>query len=213
VAEAQRAAAPEGLSDRSCEPISTTGSTHTAGGGALVIPASLGSLAGDSDRIVAGTVTSFRTCIDRAAGGVSTDVTVRVTEHVKSPDGVASPADMTINVPGGKFGQLALYVGTSPEFSIGEQVIVFLRDADGELRLTAGYQGKFSVAANGEMVAGGWGEAAFVLSGDAWFPADIPVKYYVNASEGIPPQLSAANVQTAWTNAFNTWENDPGTDI
>ncbi len=205
-------AAPAG----SCEAPSTSGSTHTAGGGALVIAADLGKLTSDSDRIVAGTVKSFRTCVDRAAGGLSTDVTVRVMEHVKEPPSSASPqgaspSDVTFNVPGGKFGQLALYVGTSPEFTAGEQAIVFLQDAGGELRLTAGYQGKFTVGSDG--AAAGWGEAAFALSGRAWFAEDMPVPYYLNPDEGMPAQLSAPNVISAWSNAFNTWQNDAGSDI
>ena len=195
----------------SCAALSTSGSTHTAGGGALVISAGLDKLTSDSDVIVGGTVTSFRTCIDRTAGGLSTDVTVRVTEHVKSPPGAASASDVTFNVPGGQYGQLALYVGTSPEFSAGEQVVVFLQNAGGDLRLTGGFQGKFSVARNGE--AAGWGEAAYALNGTGWYPEDRPVPYYLNADEGIPPQLSAAGVQSAWTNAFDTWQNDPGSDI
>jgi hypothetical protein len=239
----QRARAVGTIPTGSCGPVSTAGSTNTAGGGGLVIGQDLTELAKSSERIVVGTVKSYQTCVDHTAGGVSTAVTIEVARDLKPAVAGGTASQVTVVVPGGEFGQLVLRVSTSAEFTAGEQVVAFLRPGDdGRLRLTEEFQGKFTVEPGGGAVAGldlasfekkveqavagtlplsedplgataGSGEAAFVTSGRAWLAQDMPVPYYVNPDEGMPPQLSAANVQTAWTNAFNTWESDPGSDI
>ena len=243
-AGSQRAGAVATIPSGRCGPISTAGSTNTAGGGGLVIGQDLTELAKDSERVVLGTVKSFETCVDHKAGGVSTAVTIEVARDLKPAVAGGTASEVTVVVPGGAFGQLVLRVSTSAEFTAGEQVVAFLRRGDdGRLGLTGEFQGKFSVEPGGgvagagvglasferkvrQAVAGtlplsedplgsaaGYGEAAFATSGPKWFAQDIPVRYYLNPNEGMPPQLTAANVQTAWTNAFNTWQNDPGSDI
>jgi hypothetical protein len=218
--------------------VQTAGSTQTGGGGGVVVAQTVGSLTKDSDRIVDGLVKSYQACIDRAAGGISTTVTIAVERELKAS---GAPDEALLTVPGGQYGGLALRVGTSAEFATGERVLAFLREGDdGRLRLTGEFQGKISMGEGGvagaervaiedtiaQAVAGtlaeeddfsagaaGWGEAAFATSGVAWFPADMPVEYYLNAAEGLPGQLTTGGVETAWSNAFNTWQDDAGSDI
>lgn len=189
-----------------CEGLQAFGSTDTSGGDALVIPVGLGELAAGSDAIVRGRVESFQTCADAASGGVSTSVTIDVV--ASQPERMEKVA---VTVPGGRLGGLVLRLGTSPEFTVGEDVIVFVRDVDGALRVTEGFQGKFTVHKDGSV--SGFGEGAYVTTGQVWDVTDIPVQYYTNADEGLPGQLNAANAQAAWSNAFGTWQNDAGSDI
>jgi hypothetical protein len=210
----------------------------TGGGGALFAQQDLEDLAKQSQRIVVGTVQSFQSCTADVAGGVSTSVVIDVAEHLK---GDGSQSHVTVEVPGGRFGTLVSAVGTSPEFNAGEQVVVFLESAEeGSYQLASGSQGKYTVA-DGEVAgltlpsfeervrqaaagalpasedplvsSAGEGEAAYVLTGAFWDVSDIPVEYFLNTDENKPAQLTVGNVQTAWTNAFNTWENDAGSDI
>lgn len=228
-----------------CEARSFAGSTNTAGAGGLMLSADLRELSSRSVRIVVGTVESFQTCLDPDIREPATSVSFAVSEQLKGPSGTAaSPEKITFTVPGGKFGQVIMAEGTNPQFTVGEQAVVFLRQqSDGGLRLTADYQGKFSVtggeveraslpldafaatvssAVAGELAesddplagsAGGVVEAAYALTGFKWY--SFPVTYYVNGTSNMPgtPGLIAGNVETAWNNAFTTWEGDPKSDV
>src|SRR5439155_1420235 len=58
----------------------------------------------------------------------------------------ALPASVTLRQPGGRIGTVHSWIDGSPEFLIGERVLVFLRvSRDGTLRVLQLYQGKLSV--------------------------------------------------------------------
>ena len=221
-----------------------SGATRTGGGGGLMIGADLRELSVRSARIVTGTVESFRTCRDDATNEFITSVIIAAQQHLKSPPGESStPAQITVDVPGGQIGKVRMAAGTSPEFTVGEQVVVFLRQVEGgRLRLTADVQGKFSVA-GGEVqraalalesfaarvrdaVAGRLSESQDPLAAAggqvvevAYVTSDykwlsLPVGYYLNADSSRPGQFANGDaIRTAWNNAFSAWEANTKSDV
>ncbi|MFQ6020058.1 MAG: matrixin family metalloprotease, partial [Dehalococcoidia bacterium] len=136
-----------------CSPPRTAGGSETGGGSALMVPASLEGMTDESHRIVTGTVQSLRSCLNSEGASIITEVVLTPERHPKAPDGpVALGTKVTILVPGGRFGDSRLTVGTSPEFNVGERVVVFLREVEGQgLRLTEGFQSKFPVSRKGRV--------------------------------------------------------------
>lgn len=122
-------------------------------------------------------------------------------------------------------------------------VVFLRRAVAGSLRLTEDHQGKFSVTPAGTITRIGMSLDAFAArvkqaengtlpaSGDplapgpiraaqsayltfaSWAAANIPVSYFINSSASRPAQLSAAQTENAFNNAFDAWENDPGSTI
>lgn len=95
-----------------------------------------------SEQIVHGSVTEITP--RRADGRIYTYITLEAREHLKG-----EPAEtVTFRVLGGRMGDLATIVHGTPDFSLGEEVVVFLeRPRQGAELVVAGMiQGKFQVA-------------------------------------------------------------------
>jgi len=100
-------------------------------------------LAAQASAVVLGRVTALESHWDAARGQIFTDVTLAVEEVLAGP---ALPASVTLRQPGGRIGAVHSWIDGSPEFLIGERVLVFLRvSRDGTLRVLQLYQGKLSV--------------------------------------------------------------------
>jgi hypothetical protein len=109
---------------------------------ASVVPIPLADLAGAADVVVLGTVQSVR--VERDAGGTArTRVDVRATEVLK---GAADPGMVVLRQLGGVDAGGGSLVGGGATFRPGEDVLLFLRRRNGELRLVGEAQGKFTVA-------------------------------------------------------------------
>ncbi len=213
-----------------------------------MVGSNLRDLTSRSQRIVIGTVTGFRTCRDSDGEGFITSVNISTSQHWKRPGGErTSPSALTIILAGGQIGQLTELVGGTPEFFVGEQAVLFLDRFNGNWRVTADFQGAFSVTPSGQVERLGLPLAAFkakvrqalkgalaasedplaAAGGRVIEPASAtsqylrfpfqwffgPVQYSANPSSGKPSQLNIADVRNAWTNAHNTWENDPGSSM
>jgi hypothetical protein len=224
-----------------CEKRSFAGSTETAGGGGLMLSVGLGELSERSTLVVRGTVRSFRTCLSPKTHEPVTSVTLDVAQHMKAPRDGSTASAITFDVPGGRTSNIVMAIGTMPQFTVDEQVVVFLQPtADGRLRLTEDFQGKFPIedgnveragqpldafveavgqAVDGSLAgaddplvtASGTVEAAYVTSGFKW--NSMPVGYYLNPSANKPGHLDAGAVESSWNNAFNSWEADPLSDV
>jgi hypothetical protein len=100
-------------------------------------------LAAQAAAVILGRVTALQSHLDAAHGRIFTDVTLAVDEVVAGP---RLPATITLRQPGGRIGGIHAWIDGSPEFTIGERVLVYLRVAlDGSLRVLQLYQGKLSV--------------------------------------------------------------------
>ena len=138
---------------QTCSVTRSARGSDTGGGSALMVPVSLDEMTDESALIVTGTVKSLRSCLSKDGRSIITEVVLATERHLKALGRPPAPGTkVTILVPGGRFGDFHLVVGTSPEFSVGERVVVFLRQVQGEgLRLTEGFQSKFSVK-SGDLV-------------------------------------------------------------
>jgi hypothetical protein len=100
-------------------------------------------LAAQAAAVLVGCVTALQSHLDAARGQIFTDVTLALEEVVEGPP---LPATVTLRQPGGRVGGLHAWVDGSPEFLVGERVLVYVRVAhDGTLRVLQLYQGKLSV--------------------------------------------------------------------
>ncbi|MCH7484017.1 MAG: matrixin family metalloprotease [Chloroflexi bacterium] len=128
-----------------CTPVRTEGSSQTSGAGGLMTGSNVDQLTDEADLVVFGAVESFQTC--RSTGPVTIVTRIRIaTGDVFKADRLPPTALLTVDVPGGAIDGYRLAVGTSPEFTVGEQVVVFLGITDdGEVFPAAGFQGKFTV--------------------------------------------------------------------
>ena len=219
-----------------CTPFWDQGATATGGPSAMVMPVTLDDLADHSSRIVQGTVKAFRSCPSSDGRAIVTEVVLAVSAHLKAPAGRSAGGELTLTVPGGEIGDIGMRVGTSPQFSVGEGVLVFLAEAaDGSLQLTEGFQGKFEVSSAGRVEPLGVGIAVFAakvgqaVEGDLspqedplagaelrrdeyatfarWAQSDHPVPYYVNPTRNRPGQLTAQDTRLATILMYNEWQN------
>ena len=128
-----------------CTPVRTEGSSQTSGAGGLMTGSNLDQLTDEADLVVFGAVESFQTC--RSTGPVTIVTRIRIAAgDLFKADRLPPTAVLTVDVPGGAIDGLRLAVGTSPEFTVGEQIVVFLSVTDdGEVFPAAGFQGKFTV--------------------------------------------------------------------
>ncbi|MCH8052096.1 MAG: matrixin family metalloprotease, partial [Chloroflexi bacterium] len=86
----------------------------------------------------------------RSTGPVTIVTRIRIAaSDVFKADRLPPTAALIVDVPGGAIDGYRLAVGTSPEFTVGEQVVVFLGITDdGEVFPAAGFQGKFTVTSD-----------------------------------------------------------------
>ena len=137
-----------------CEPARTSGSSHTAGAGGLMLASGLDAMTDESDLVLVGTVRQLQSCLVEG-GSVVTLVSIAPEQWLKG-DGALVGLEpwVTLTIRGGVFGRYRLAVGTSPEFTVGERAVLFLRDeARQGIYPTQGFQSKLSVTAD-EIVAG-----------------------------------------------------------
>jgi hypothetical protein len=98
-------------------------------------------LISEADLIVRGRVEKIKN--QQAADGrsVTTVVTVSVDRQFKGPQ----VSSVDIEQPGGSIGEMVQAVPGSPEFSSGEDVVLFLkRQRGGTFKIVGGKQGKFT---------------------------------------------------------------------
>jgi len=98
-------------------------------------------LIGEADLIIKGRVEELKTRQVSDRRSMITIVTVSIERQFKGPQ----VSSVTIEQPGGSLGDIAQGVPGLPEFSSGEEVIVFLkRQRGGAFNIVGGKQGKFT---------------------------------------------------------------------
>lgn len=103
---------------------------------------SLEQLAREADLIVRGHVQEIRSQEVPDRQSIATVVNLSVAEQWKGP----RASTITVKEPGGSVGEITQRVMGAPQFSIGEEVILFLKkQADGHYATVAGKQGKFII--------------------------------------------------------------------
>jgi len=113
---------------------------------ALSVPASVEELARGSDAVVRGRVMSLASHPSADGRRISTSVEVEATSVWRG----TVPARVTVVVPGGTAGRVAQRVAGAPQFTVGEEVVVFLGQMGKAqaYRVTGLAQGKFAVEAD-----------------------------------------------------------------
>ena len=123
----------------------TTGFFVTQGS-ALVIKKSVEELTHEADSVLIGKVKDIESQWNKEKTLIYTYVTVSVTEYVKSILEIGEPKEITVKVPGGEVGDIALKVSDTPEFREGEEVFLFLRIEKLPIFRVAGlFQGKYTI--------------------------------------------------------------------
>jgi hypothetical protein len=108
-----------------------------------MVPVSDADLAASAVSVVRGRVTAIASHWNAGRRQIFTDVTLAVDEVLSGP---VLAATVTLRQPGGSVAGLEHWIEGSPEFRVGEPVLVFLRAArDGTLRVAHFFQGKFSI--------------------------------------------------------------------
>ncbi|HYT53920.1 MAG TPA: hypothetical protein VEQ38_04335 [Verrucomicrobiae bacterium] len=98
-------------------------------------------LIGEADLIIKGRVEELKTRQVSDRRSMTTIVTVSIERQFKGP----KVSSVTIEQPGGSLGDVTLGVPGLPEFTYGEDVILFLkRPRGGAFNIVGGKQGKFT---------------------------------------------------------------------
>jgi len=103
---------------------------------------SLDDLVAGADWIVAGRVVQKESRWNDARDYIYTYVTISVQEYWKNP---LTDAEIVVQVPGGIADDITQQVSDTPEFSIGETVVLFLFDQDGNKWVYGWEAGKYTV--------------------------------------------------------------------
>jgi hypothetical protein len=104
-------------------------------------------LIGEADFIVLGRVEDVKNQQARDRRSMTTVVTVSIERQFKGP----KVSSVTIEQPGGSMGDIAQGVPGLPEFSSGEDVVLFLkRQRGGTFKIVGGKQGKFTAKTQSE---------------------------------------------------------------
>jgi len=112
----------------------------------IIIPTEDHQLIRQATTIVLGQVTGIEGHWYAAKMQIYTHIRVRVEEVLK---GELPEIEVTLNQLGGTVSGIRSWIFGSPEFVLGERVLLFLtRNPDGSLRVLNLYQGKFSVVQN-----------------------------------------------------------------
>src|SRR5436309_8385391 len=108
-----------------------------------VVPVADADLVSTATAIVMPCVKAIESRADPATRRIFTVITLDVRDSLK---GEIPLGPLTIRQLGGRVASMQAWVEGSPEFTVGERVLVFLsRNADGTLRVAHLYQGKFSI--------------------------------------------------------------------
>jgi hypothetical protein len=109
----------------------------------IIVPTEDAQLIRQARTIVQGQITKIESHWYAAKTQIYTHVGVRVEEVLK---GELPEVEVTVKQLGGSVGGLRSWVFGSPEFVVGERVLLFLTaNPDGTLRVLGLYQGKFSI--------------------------------------------------------------------
>ncbi len=109
----------------------------------ISVPVSDHDLIHQSVAIVLGEIETIESFSDLHEDQIYTHITLTIDEVLK---GDVSVTELTIKQPGGAIGGTHTWIFGSPEFRIGEQVLLFLTmNDDGTLRVAHFYQGKFTI--------------------------------------------------------------------
>lgn len=113
---------------------------------ALVMKKSIEELTYEADFVLIGKVKDMESRWNKEKTLIHTYVTVSVTKYVKSILEIGEPKEITVKVPGGEVGDIALKVSDTPEFKKGEEVFLFLRIEELPIfRVTGLFQGKYTI--------------------------------------------------------------------
>ncbi len=216
-----------------CEAPRATGSSNTHGGGGLMAPVTVDQLTDESSLVFAGRVAGFQSCATGAPDSIVTRVTIVPDRILKGAAGKA----VRLTVPGGSYGGYRLGVGTSPEFTAGERVVVFAGRSGSDLVPVEGDQSAFAVAQDGHVAGStfntlasavrkaatgtlspqensrfstGHAETNYSALGPTWPTTSLPVSVNINVNDGRPSQLSAQTVRNTIAAALHTWQNVDG---
>jgi len=123
----------------------TTGFLATQGV-TLVVKKTVEDLTYEADSILIGKVKEMESQWNSERTLIYTYVAVSVTEYVKRIPEMEEPREITVKVPGGEVGDIALKVSDTPEFVKGEEVFLFLRLEKLPVFRVAGlFQGKYTI--------------------------------------------------------------------
>ena len=140
-----------------------TTTARKAGATVFVAPSDA-ELAGASDVIMTGTVRRIRSVVTAGGSAIRTFVTVDVGEVLK---GRLRHRAVTIGEPGGQVGARRQWFHGTPDFSVGEGVLLFLqRRGDGTLATTHLGLGKYRIA-GGTLGVAARTVDAYVIGGSA----------------------------------------------
>src|SRR5581483_856692 len=134
----------------------------------LIIPVSEDDMVRHATAIVVGQVRAIESYWDNQAGQIFTHITVTPQEVLK---GEVAEEAFTVKQLGGTVGKMRSWVNGSPEFSVGERVLLFLdTNPDGSAGVAYFYQGKFSLFTDSDTgkefaFRGGAPEGVRLLSG------------------------------------------------
>ncbi|OLD96931.1 MAG: hypothetical protein AUG80_12850 [Candidatus Rokubacteria bacterium 13_1_20CM_4_68_9] len=113
-----------------------------------VVPVADADLVSTATAIVIADVKAIESRWDPATRRIFTVITLDVRDSLK---GEIPLGPLTIRQLGGRVAGMQAWVEGSPEFTVGERVLVFLsRNADGTLRVAHLYQGKFSIQSDAQ---------------------------------------------------------------
>lgn len=101
----------------------------------------------NSDWVVIGTVENMESRWNDAHDYIYTYLTLSVDEYLKNP---LDETELTIQIPGGVVDDIEQKVSDTPEFEIGELVVLFLFDREGQKWVYGWEKGKYSVG-NGQI--------------------------------------------------------------
>jgi hypothetical protein len=112
---------------------------------------SLRDLVTGADWIVVGKVETMESRWNDARDYIYTYVTLSVSDYWKNP---LSQPMLTIQIPGGTVEDISQRVTDTPDFRVGETVILFLFNQDGERWVYGWEKGKFTIE-NGQVLESG----------------------------------------------------------
>lgn len=115
-------------------------------GDAVVIKKSIEELTYEADPILIGKVKDMESRWNKERTLIHTYVTVSVAKYIKRILEIGEPKEITVKVPGGQVGDIALKVSDTPEFMKGEEVFLFLRiEKLSIFKVTGLFQGKYTI--------------------------------------------------------------------